>query len=170
MRFALKKFPLLGLAVLLLAAPLYGQDRGVAKAMVAGKAIAIDYGRPSLKGRDMVSEAQPGMIWRLGKNEATTIKTEADLQFGDVSIPKGHYSLWAKKIDAKTWHLIFNKQTGQWGTAHDASQDFAEVPLKVEPLSDSVETFTISIDASGKKGTMKFDWGKSQLVTDFMAH
>ena len=42
-------------------------------------AITLDYGRPSLKGRDMLAQLQEGTFWRMGRNEATVLTTPVDL-------------------------------------------------------------------------------------------
>ena len=56
-------------------------------------------------------------------------------------------------------HLIFNEQTGQWGTSHDASQDFAEAPLEWTQSDSSVEQFTIESEG----GKLALHWGTHVL-------
>ena len=56
--------------------------RGKAEATIKGKQLTIDYGQPSLKGRDIFAMVQPGMVWRLGMNQATQIETTGDLVVG----------------------------------------------------------------------------------------
>ena len=38
--------------------------RGTAEGTIAGKSVTIDYGRPSLRGRDMLGKAPAGTVWR----------------------------------------------------------------------------------------------------------
>ena len=59
----------------------------------------------------------------------------------------------------RTETLIFNKQTGQWGTSHDASQDLAEVPLKWSQGSSSHEQFTMELEG----GALRMLWGQHVL-------
>ncbi len=160
----------LGSVALLAAGFALAQGRGKAEATVAGKKVSIDYGQPTLRGRDMLGQARPGMVWRFGKDAATMLTSEADLQFGDVKVPKGSYSLFAKKIDDNTWHLVVNKQTGQWGTNHDATQDLFEIPLKKSSGGDSVEAFTIELTGKGNDGTLSASWGTVVLSANFTAH
>ncbi len=143
-------------------------DRGAASATFGSATVSIDYGRPQLQGRDMLAQATDGMVWRMGKNEATEIKTDADLKFGDTVIPKGSYSLWMKKISANQWHLIFNKKTGIWGDQHPAADDFAEVPLAMSTNPEAVEAFTIELAAADEtNGALKAMWGTAILSADF---
>jgi Protein of unknown function (DUF2911) len=135
--------------------------RGEAKATIAGKAVSIDYGRPSLKGRDMLAQAQVGQAWRMGANEPTTLKTDADLAFGAKAVPPGEYILTATKVDAQQWLLNFLSKT-------DRSK-VADVPLTTEKLPGSVELFTIDLTGSGEKGDLKLSWGTTALRTTFTA-
>jgi hypothetical protein len=145
-------------------------DRGTASATFGSATVSIEYGRPQLRGRDMLAQATDGMVWRMGMNEATEIKTGAELKFGDTVIPAGSYSLWMKKISGDQWHLIFNRKTGIWGDEHPAADDFAEVPMTMSTNPDTVEAFTIELAASNEtSGTLKAMWGTAVLSADFMA-
>jgi len=109
-------------------------DRGDASATFGKATVSINYGRPKLQGRDMLAQATDGMVWRMGMNEATAIKTDADLKFGATVIPKGNYSLFMKKTGAEQWELIFNKKTGTWGTEYSAADDLASRDLSFFPV------------------------------------
>jgi hypothetical protein len=93
---------------------------------IDGAAISIEYGRPYLKGRDIKSMQPAGRVWRVGADEATTLKTDKPLKFGTHAVPAGTYTLFAVPGE-KEWQLAINKQTGQWGTDYDQSQDRGRV-------------------------------------------
>jgi hypothetical protein len=133
--------------------------RGEAKAMVAGKAVSIDYGRPSLKGRDMLGQAQIGQAWRMGADAATGLKTDADLSFGTVNVPKGEYILTATKVAADQWHLNVLSKT-------DRSK-VADIPLTQGKLDSSVEMFTIALKGEKDKGEFEMHWGTTALKAPF---
>jgi hypothetical protein len=161
------------LASLALAASALAQanPRGMATLSVNGKAVSVEYGRPSLKGRsvaDLLGRLRPGAVWRLGADKSTTFSTETDLAFGDVTVPPGEYSLWARKTEGG-WNLVFNKQHGQWGTQHDPAQDFASAPLKEEKAAKSEETLNISLAQAGSGGALTIHWGDMKLSTNFAA-
>jgi hypothetical protein len=158
----LKRIALAALAVVV-AGPAFaqGNPRGEAKAMVAGKAVSIDYGRPSLKGRDMLGQAQVGQAWRMGADAATGLKTEADLAFGAVSVPKGEYILTATKVAADQWHLnVLSKS--------DRSK-VADIPLTAAKADGSAEMFTVNLKGEKDKGEFQMHWGTTALKADFTA-
>jgi Protein of unknown function (DUF2911) len=159
-------------AALCLAITVLAQEgaRGTSKLILKGTTVTVEYGRPALKGRsvsDMLAKLGVGDFWRLGANKSTTFKTTGDLMFGDVKVPAGEYSLWAKREADNKWALVFNKQHGQWGTDHDASQDLASAPLKEENRSSSAEQVTITLKKVSAGGRISIQWGNMELWADF---
>ena len=84
-------------AALLAAAPLMAQQSPPAETSVtvAGKAIRIKYSAPSMRGRKIFGGLEPfGHVWRAGANDATALHTDANLDIGGLSVPKGDYTLF----------------------------------------------------------------------------
>ena len=133
--------------------------RGETKAMVAGKSITVEYGRPSLAGRDMLGQAKAGTPWRMGAGSPTSLKTEADLAFGTVMLPKGSYVLSAVKDDKGSWSVI--------ATNPDTKAKAAEFPLKSTTAKDSAEQFTIEVMGKGAAGEFSMTWGTAKMSTSF---
>jgi Protein of unknown function (DUF2911) len=137
---------------------------GTAEVTLKGKKVTIDYSRPFLKGRKVGQELAPyGKVWRTGANEATALTTEVDLNIGGVKVPAGKYTLYTLPSEG-TWKLIINKQTGQWGTQYDESQDLARVDMKKTALPQPVEQFTISFDKKGENtADLNLDWENTRV-------
>ena len=127
-----------------------------------GKTVTINYGRPSMRGRQIFGGLVPyGQVWRTGANAATSLKTDVDLTIGGAHVPAGSYTLYSIPNE-NGWKLIINKQTGQWGTNYDESQDLARVDMKVSKNASPTEQFTISLDkTSGTAATLKLDWAST---------
>jgi hypothetical protein len=108
--------------------------------------ISIDYSAPSVRGRTIFGGQVPyGEVWRTGANAATTFKTTGALQIGDLNVPAGTYTLYSLPT-ADGWKLIVNKQTGQWGTVYDKSQDLGRVAMSVGSTATPVETMVIDFE------------------------
>jgi hypothetical protein len=131
--------------------------RGEAKVTLAGSPIVVEYGRPSLKGRDMLGQAVVGQEWRMGADSATTLKTPASLSFGSTQVPAGEYVLRAKKASDTDWVLLLKR----------GEEVAAEVPLKASPLGKSVEVFTIDLAQEKGQGVFRMFWGNLALSTPF---
>lgn len=137
---------------------------GTAEVTLKGKKITIDYSRPYLKGRKVGQELAPyGKVWRTGANEATALATEIDLNIGGVKVPAGKYTLYSLPSEG-TWKLIINKQTGQWGTQYDESQDLARIDMKKSALPQPVEQFTISFSKTNDTtAELNLDWENTRV-------
>ena len=142
--------------------------RGKAELSAGTGSITVDYGRPELKGRDMLAQLQVGQFWRMGMNQAAVLTTPVDLTFGSIKVPKGAYSIWLKLAAPDKFELVFNSQTGQWGMQHDVSKDVFSVPMKKETLPSPVETFTIELKGAPKGGVFTLHWGTTALLADFL--
>jgi hypothetical protein len=129
------------------------------KAAVAGTSVVVKYGSPRLRGRSgvLTSLIASGRVWRTGANEATVIEIGRDLMIGGQRVPKGKYSLWSQTRTDGT-EIILNKETGQWGTAYKAAQDFARIPVRTTQLDSPVENFTISVATSAGGSELRLEW------------
>jgi len=140
-------------------------------AVMNGKKVTIEYGRPYLKGRGFGTELAPsGQVWRTGADEATTLVTEGDLMLGSLHVPAGTYTLFTIPT-AGEWTLIVNKVPKQWGAfKYDEKMDLGRAKMKAAKTSGPVEQFTIALDAKGSQGTLKMSWGNVEASIPVMAH
>ncbi len=143
-----------------------GGERGTAEVTIHGKKISITYGRPELKGRDMLSKAPVGTVWRLGMNNATEIDTAADLDVAGTAVKAGKYSLWAKRVSDSEWHLCFHPKTGIWGAPPQTEGYVAELPLKLTTATASVDKMEIDLAEAGGKAKVEIEWGTMVLTGD----
>ena len=128
-----------------------------------GNTITVDYSQPSMRGRKIYGDLVPyGQVWRTGANEATTFVPTVNVSVAGTGVPKGNYTMFTLPSEG-SWKLIINKETGQWGTKYDQTQDFARVDMKGEKLSAPVEKFAISFAQQGGDAcTMRLDWEKTR--------
>lgn len=132
-------------------------QRGEATADINGKKVTIEYGRPSLQGRDMLARLPVGSTWRMGKDAATTLKTDGTLHFEGQTVAPGTYRLTAKRVSEDAWHLVIS-----------SDQSTVEVPLQNNAVGESVETFTINLESKGgNRGRFSMAWGMMTVGTDF---
>lgn len=143
--------------------------RDTVQAGVLGASLWIDYGRPSKRGRQLFGGVIPyDQVWRTGANAATQFRTDRALTIGTLAVPAGTYTLWTLPT-TRGITLIVNKQTGQWGTAYDPSQDLGRVAMDVEKLDALVERFTVSAVEQAGHGELRFDWDHTRWVARFKA-
>jgi hypothetical protein len=165
--------------------------RGSAAATVGGKKVAVDYGRPALKGRTidaLLKQLPPERIWRAGDSEVTTFSTEGDVQVGGTPVKAGKYSLYVYAPESGRWALVLNTDLGQplgdiWKEAPEAqkkspypylgnydakirAKEVARVELQHGQSATAAESFTISFAPKGAGATMTLAWGNESWATD----
>lgn len=130
--------------------------------------ISIDYGVPHARGRPVSGAlaGDLGQVWRLGANEATTLRTEVDLTIGTLTVPKGAYTLAAETSANGEWTLLVNTRTGQWGIPYPKDTELGRTRLTSTTLQTPIESFTMWLIPSGDgspSGELRFAWGTRQF-------
>lgn len=140
-------------------------------ATVGDAKITIIYGRPYTKDpksgekRKIWGGLVPyGQVWRMGADEATLFTTDKEISIGGTAIAAGTYSLFLLPEEGAA-KLIVNKQTGQWGTKYDASQDLVRIGLVQGKLDKPVDQFLISVEKTAADGVLKLMWDETQYST-----
>lgn len=125
----------------------------------------VAYCRPYKKGRlifgsESEEALQPwGEYWRLGANEATTIKVNSDLKLEGHALKSGYYSIYAFPGE-ETWEIGINNDTGQWGYAEpNYDNEVLRFEVPVNYLSAPVEQFTITFEGDN----MVLRWDTSEV-------
>jgi hypothetical protein len=138
--------------------------RDTARATIGNAHVWVDYGRPSLRGRNVwVNGVLGDTIWRTGANAATQLRTDSDIVIGGTTVPAGTYSLWTWATP-RGYQLIVNRQAGQWGTEYHPDRDLARIPLREGTASPPAERFTVAIEPQASpSGLLLLTWGAKQL-------
>lgn len=134
--------------------------RGTAQARVGKAVLTVDYGRPMVRGRVLLGGIIPyDEVWRTGANAATQFTTTTTIKLSGLELVAGTYTLWT--LPSRTGvQLIVNKQSKQWGTDYDPSQDLGRIPLVTGSTKSPVERFTITVEPTGKSmGNLALEWG-----------
>jgi hypothetical protein len=152
------------LAGLALAALAHGNEEGSAKATIGNTKVSIDFRRPMLKGRDLMTLVHPGDLWRLGADAPTTIESDGDLDFGGTRVPKGKHILLARFVEPGKWTLVVSSKDR---THYEPSAKLAEIPMEVQQAPDSVEAMNIELTNKGGKGEIVVAWGTYRLTASF---
>ena len=141
-----------------------GQSESVT---IGGKTISIKYSAPAVNNRVGKLFGKDGTIgsddhypvWRAGANAATAFHTDADLDLGGLTVPKGDYTLFVNLANPASWELIVNKQTGQSGLDYDAKQDLGRVKMTMSKPPALVETLKYTLtDKGGGAGELRLEW------------
>ncbi len=131
--------------------------------------IAIEYGRPFLKGRPEAQMMPPGQEWRTGADVATIITSDKPLKFGAVSLAPGSYTINTVPGD-KEWQLVLGRlsKPGQWGIPYQKDLEIGRTPMKVGKTKAPVENVTISIDDTpGSGAVLRVEWGTASATAPF---
>lgn len=110
--------------------------------------IEIEYSRPNKNGREIFGNlVEYNKVWRTGANKNTTIEFKDDVLIDGQKLKAGKYALYTKP-GKDSWEIYFYSDTKNWGEPENwqESKIAAKTIAKVQKVSPSVETFTVSLD------------------------
>ena len=128
-----------------------------------GLKVTVEYAQPQKRGRVVFGDVVKfGQVWRTGANEATEIELSRDVTVMGKPLKAGKYTLWTIPT-ASTWTVIFNDETGQWGTQHDAARDVLSVQVPAQPTA-LTEALTIALAAVQGGIDLTIAWEKTMVL------
>lgn len=165
--------------------------RETAKAMVNGKNVMVEYGRPALGGRkmaDLLSQLPADRMWRAGMDQATTLTTETDIMVGGKKVPAGKYTLYVHAPADGDYSLVLNSNQGialkeiyaaappavanaMWprldGYDKVKDKEVLRVPLRKGTAAQAADRFLIAM-APAREGasSLTMTWGDQTWTTD----
>jgi len=133
--------------------------------------ITITYSRPGVKGRKIWGDAPAGTppgsatlddsrarakdapivpfghVWRTGANEATMFEVSDGVLINGQPLAAGRYSLHTIPAKDGEWSIIFNSDSGQWGSfSYDDKKDVLRVKAKPQMVADNQEWLMFNLD------------------------
>jgi len=160
---------------------------------LAGKKLAVDYGRPALKGRaldELLKQLPPDRIWRAGENQVTTLTAEGPIMVGGTKVPAGKYSVYVHAGEGNDWDLVLNKDQGIalgkiWDKAPDnmknepwphlegyktiEASEVARAKMSPAPSAGPADVFTISLVPKGAGAELTMAWGAQAWTLELQA-
>jgi hypothetical protein len=172
----------------------YGQEeRAAASTTIGGKKVAIEYGRPALKGRsmaDLLKKLPADRVWRAGAGAVTTLATEIDLSIGGQRVPAGKYSLYMYCPESGDFALVINSDPGiplgeifkqapperanqiyphfSNYTGDIGDKEVARIPLR-QIDAPQTESLTYSFRPAGKGALLSISWGTKAWTVELEA-
>jgi len=158
----MKRMSVYLLAVVFGATPAFSHEPGTDSATVDlgnGK-VTIHYGTPKLNGRNLDEMIKPGMAWRMGMNNATTIETTVALDFAGNRLQPGKYTLFARSDEKQNWTLLISSGT----TAQlDPATVVVSAPLRFQKEAAVQEVLKITLERTASGASLLVAWGSYRL-------
>lgn len=136
-------------------------QRGTVGQTLAFTDIAIEYGRPTARGRELFGALVPwDKMWHPGADDATSIRFAQAVEIEGRPLAAGAYSIWLLPRATGTWTLILNRSTGISHTPYPGESTDA-LRLELSPSESTyVETLTYAFPVIEKEeATLRLQWG-----------
>jgi hypothetical protein len=126
--------------------------------------ITIVYNRPVARGRVVFGHlVEFGDLWHPGADQATYIRTTADVIFGGELLPAGTYSIWAVP-NPEEWEFILHRD---WNVFHlpFPGEEGVELRVRATPQqADQMESMAFYFPVADRRaGVLAFHWADTKL-------
>ena len=134
---------------------------------IGGGTMKLCYSRPAARGRKIMGGVVPfNEPWRLGANEATSIRVPFAGEIAGVRVEPGTYTLYAIPAASK-WQIVVNRGIQRWGVPIDnevRAKDVGAGTVTTESLGAPVETLTLKFSpAAGNATELVLEWEKTRV-------
>jgi hypothetical protein len=125
-------------------------------ATTADGKVKIDYGRPSAKGRDVLSMISPGTYWRMGADQSTKLVNEVPLVVGEATLAPGEYTLLGHFASAEEFYLVVARSVGDGAEPEDVA---AKAKGAIQKGQEHVEEMTLAFEGD----SLVLSWAGSRI-------
>ena len=165
--------PVLVISLLTASMMYQASPRKQASGEVDGVSVNIDYGSPSVKGREIWGGLEPyGKVWRAGANETTSIEFTDDVTVNGKSLPAGKYGFFIIPHEEGEWIVIFNEEWsrelhGAWGAfGYKQEKDVLRLDVMPEWSKENMESLEYKVEGD----MVKFGWEKLRITLEIKAN
>lgn len=157
-------FALLTLVARQAAAQIQASERGTISQEVDGTKIALDYGRPQLRGRTPFPDVVKwGEVWTPGANWATTLEVSRTVRLDGHEVKAGKYGVWLVPGE-KEWTLYLHAQAHRFHTMPPKPAEMLLTIAKAPVVAPTFEILTFQFSQVARAGaTLEFHWGTVAL-------
>lgn len=134
--------------------------RQMAMTMVGDNHVHIDYGSPSVRGRNIWNGLVAyNQVWATGAHKATWVEFGIDVKIDGKVIPKGKYGLFTIP-NADTWTVILSKDWDMHlADDYNEANDLLRVNIKPIKTVELTEGLTFEVKPITKqKGSIALKW------------
>lgn len=119
--------------------------------VVGTTTVSVEFHRPGVKGRKIWGDLVPyGHIWRMGANEATTLRVSDAVKINGIPLPAGTYAIFAVP-GPDQWTLIFNRNWRQMGAfEYQGKDDVLRFDVKPKTMPNFTEWLTYAIEPASR--------------------
>jgi len=139
-------------------------DRSQTSVEIGNGKVTIEYGIPKLGDRKIEDLIKPGLAWRMGRNQSTTLETTIALDFSGKVLKPGKYALFARSNQNGEWALLVSTALKM---TLEPDSIVLEAPLRLVKDDNSQDLLKIGLRSESGGVNILVAWGTYRLQGTF---